>query len=168
MALTGLPRALTWDDFSEVDETPDGGDELAYTEAKWSLSYGFPPGTGDYKLNNIVVSVRILSDKSWVVTEGKTDALLKHEQGHYDITALGARDLHRALPALRAKTEAALRAKVDDLDATTQAAVNAMNDKYDSAAGGTNHGLDAAAQVRWSGKIRGAIANPNATLSSVG
>src|SRR5437868_9954221 len=130
MAFIGLPRAISWGDFTELEERPEGEDEDAYTKAKWNLTYGFPAGI-DYTLNNITVSMSMVTSESWVVKSAKSADLLKHEQGHYDITALGARDLHRQLPDLKAKTEKALRAAVKALEQKVQTEIDAMNDKYD-------------------------------------
>lgn len=167
MALVGLPRGITWDDFTEVEEQPAGEHEAAYTKARWNLSWGFPSGIGDYTVANVNITVEMLRDESWVVSGSKTAALLRHEQGHYDITALGARDLHRELPRLRSPTESGLRTAVRNLENRIKAEVAAMNVRYDGTSGGTNHGQDSAAQTRWNGTIATAISDPDATLSSI-
>ncbi len=166
MAFIGLPRAISWDDFSEVDTAPAGEAESAHANAKWSLDWGYK-WDKEYIVGDVNISARMLADKSWVVKSEKSSALLTHEQGHYDLTALGARDLHRELPKLTSKTEAGLKAAVAALERRIKAEVNAMNERYDGTTDGTNHGADAAAQIRWTGKIRIAVADDYATLSSI-
>jgi hypothetical protein len=168
MAFTGFPRAISWKDFTEVDAAPDGSDEEAYTKAKWNVSYGFPAGTGDYTVNNIVVSMTMVKTASWVVKGSQSDDLLKHEQGHFDITSLGGRDIHRELSNITAKSLKELKAAIAKLISDTEAAVAALNDTYDDKTKGTDHGADAKAQTRWSSKIATAIADPDATLDSIG
>ena len=104
---------------------------------------------------------------SWVVTDDESNDLLEHEQGHYGITALGARDLYNRLSSLTAANVAALRTAANAAKATIQSSINAMNIRYDGTTDGTNHGVDRAAQQRWSGKIRSAIADVNGTLSGL-
>lgn len=166
MAFIGLPRAISWEDFTEVQTAPAGAAESAHASAKWSLSWGYK-WDQEYILHDINVSVHMLADKSWVVKADKSSALLTHEQGHYDITALGARDLYREMPKLTHKTEAGLKAAVAALESRIKTEVKAMNVKYDGTTGGTNHGADSAAQTRWTGKIRLAVADDYATLSSI-
>jgi phosphoribosylformylglycinamidine (FGAM) synthase-like amidotransferase family enzyme len=54
--------------------------------------------------SSFTVNTRMDTTASWVVKGKKTAALLKHEQGHYDISALAARQFHDNALRLEADT----------------------------------------------------------------
>ena len=53
--------------------------------------------------------------ESWVLKNSKTEKLRKHEQLHYNISALGGRDLERGLKKLTAASPEELVSKRDKL-----------------------------------------------------
>ena len=109
MAFTGLSRAITWDDFTEVDSAPDGAGESAFIKAVFPFSYDYDSNGSSARITAVTMSISMDGSASWVVTDDESSDLLEHEQGHYGITALGARDLFRQLSALTAANVAALR-----------------------------------------------------------
>jgi hypothetical protein len=100
-ALIGYPRQLTWDDFRTIEEPPDG----TPPEHDAGLSMDFNPSYGIlYQQVNVIdnLRVKVVLKDAWCTTRARTDkALLKHEQGHFDITGLIARDLAAALLDLK-------------------------------------------------------------------
>ena len=99
------------------------------------------------------------SANTWVlqgVNMGSNQAqVLKHEQGHYNIAGIAARDVDTALKQQR---------NADQGDLATDAATTAdgiiasgqtEEDTYDGdpVDGGTDHGNDATQQARWNGLI---------------
>src|SRR5262245_30988779 len=91
VTLTGWPRALTWDDFTEVDSAPSGAtDEAAQidSQAIQPERVDITRESGRLRVSAYTVTVRVITDNSWVVRSQKSAALLSHEQGHYDITGL--------------------------------------------------------------------------------
>lgn len=167
MALTGLSRSLTWDDFSERDSAPDGSDESAFTKAVFPFTYDYETSGSSARITNVTMGISMDSSASWVVTDDESADLLEHEQGHYGITALGARDLYRQLSSLAAANVAALRAAANAAKTAIQSRIDAMNTRYDGTTDGTNHGQDRSAQQRWSGRIRSALADAAGTLGSL-
>jgi hypothetical protein len=113
--LVGLKRKLTWDDFK--GPVPAGSSYLSGTKMGVDRKVGGAAfGTGSFeasgsgfKLKNaVVITIQFDEKKSWKNT-GSLNAtqeqlLLEHEQGHYDIAALVARDMFIAIMALKAQT----------------------------------------------------------------
>ena len=101
MALTGFSHRVVWKEFRSVDE-PDGDGEQAFCQARFGISYGYNCTGGTCSTRNVVVNVRMDQTASWAVRGAsvRTAALLRHEQGHFDITALGARDAERQIRAI--------------------------------------------------------------------
>jgi hypothetical protein len=152
VVLAGWPRSLAWSDFPEVATRPAGATEAAQisTEVVQPDRVDIARAGGSLRLSSYTVRVRLVRDECWVVADQKSDALLVHEQGHYDITGLTARDMVAALAGVRASSAADLQQQVTDIIAAAGALASSLTSLYDgSASGGTNNGRDAAAQARW-------------------
>lgn len=59
--------------------------------------FGFESGINLFKDDNVFVQAVFYNHGSWVLQEGRTDYVLKHEQIHFDITEIYARMLRKAL-----------------------------------------------------------------------
>jgi hypothetical protein len=86
-----------------------------------------------------------------VVTGQKSDTLLAHEQGHFNITGLVARDLVKALGALRVATTDELQREVSRLYQAYDGWAKDLSKKYDDE---TNHGRNTKSQADWESRIR--------------
>ncbi len=93
--LHGFPYTLRWRDFTEV-ETSRTPPRKAFTVASLHMT-GWHVGTDDrgFKVQGLSIRVSRIKRSSWAVKSRETGALLDHEQGHFDITGLIARDLAR-------------------------------------------------------------------------
>jgi hypothetical protein len=173
--LNGLIRELKWADFGTPKDKPapkPGGFALAafthavYDGPSWSV---MPvPGTKpmEFELKDTVTVTIWLKHDSWVAKwvfkqpQRVQDNLLEHEQGHYDITALIARDMFIELMQLkqrRFKTAAEGEQAINAITARhSTAVIKTVNTKYDSSAE-TNHGWNPTAQQRWNGYIQEAF-----------
>src|SRR6266436_4042982 len=87
-------RKLKWDDYKRK---PKDGTGLDTESAVYFTALGV--GCKEGKVVNQVRAV-FEPDESWVDPTKKTDQLLKHEQGHFDLAELSARKLRKALDAL--------------------------------------------------------------------
>jgi hypothetical protein len=100
--LRGYPADVSWGDYKPVATSPDGVSN-AYTEARFNVSYDLKViiDSGNYRVSNVLVTVTKIKGNMWAVSgaAARTAALLKHEQGHFDIVGLCARDLCRELLA---------------------------------------------------------------------
>ena len=182
--LKNLFKTLTWADFTRRPLTPKPNQtiHLAATGAMIKPTLSNPtiipvPGSKPttYTLSdNVVISIEFDRVNSWVsdwvFTQSPTfqSNLLNHEQGHYNLIALIARDLFVDLMLLKQQRFAsaadgisAIRALIAPLQ-TTPHIVQKVTTLYDSAQQ-TNNGQDSVAQARWDGHIRTAFTQERST-----
>lgn len=97
-------------------------------------------------------------EQSWVRPGAKTDRLLGHEQGHFDLKEYHARLMrkaaadHQGVCPLTAEGFSRFDAMIDSIgriERTTQA-------RYESE---SNHGLDLPGQEKWAAEIASLIGN---------
>ena len=81
-------RRLTWEDFLCDPKTTS--DAVASTSTSLGIAYQIERGHLTY-----TITCHFSKHKSWGLL--KTDYILAHEQGHFDITEVCARKLHKAL-----------------------------------------------------------------------
>jgi len=81
-------RKLTWDDFKA--EPLKMGSTVAITSTHLGFSYSFANGKITYKID-----CWFDKRKSWGLV--KNDWILKHEQGHFDIAEIFARQLYKSV-----------------------------------------------------------------------
>jgi hypothetical protein len=105
LEIHGWPRQIQWSEFRELAERPPQEDEDAqiHSVGGGADNIDVIHRGNTYQISSITVEMTV-EDDSWVVRDRKSDSLLNHEQGHYDITALLWRDLATDLLALRAPT----------------------------------------------------------------
>ena len=105
--LTNLRRTLTWSDFS--GRPPQGTPWAAQTDSNFTVTTPTFQNAGGGKvtlIDQVTVTVVFNQNSSWRVDMRQWPAqleqdLLDHEQGHYNITALNARDLFIQLMRLK-------------------------------------------------------------------
>jgi hypothetical protein len=169
MAVLGWPKTLNWTHFGKPRTSVPlayGGShtdchieiDIAYS---WQGTRRLTPG-GDYALREVKVVVKTNSLDTWVIagvpTASNQARVLKHEQGHYNIAGITARDVERALAALRNSDSNALEAEATSVADAIIASGQTEEDTYDSDAadGGTEHGNDVAQQATWNSQIAAA------------
>lgn len=162
--LVGLFKKLTWNDFSG---TPDASSpHLAFTSASFTLpTVLLPQLVGD----NITVTINFNATRSWKkmneINNKKLrtpDQILKHEQGHYDIVALIARDLFIDLMQLKSnkyKNQAELNKDVRPILNKYNGVEKKLTTKYDSPTE-SDHGENGTGQDKWNRMIKEAFTSP--------
>ncbi len=168
--LEGHDEVLDWRDFQgSVPANRSGGDD-AECDARFDLQYDYDwddaPKKRGYRVDHVQVKVILDRSSMWAVKASRTPALLKHEQGHYDIVALVARDLYNELtgwdstnPPKRFRKETDLKSAVDGLSrkaralAARLAGTSGRVGVYDTQ---TKHGQDAKAQEEWNKALESA------------
>ena len=164
--------SIAWTDFTEKDTSPSPPREAFTTaDAKTPSSIKF---TKDSNSKFIVdpskfnVSLTMNVTNSWVVNGKQTNALLNHEQGHYNLTALSARDMLNDMLALTADTPAELGKALSTVQTNLQAELKSMNKMYDEDPNcGTDHGNKAGKQAQWDLRINNAMNSSTDRLSSL-
>ena len=102
--------------------------------------------------------------QSWVVRGGQNADLLRHQQGHFDITALGMREEANRVSALTGRSGRDITRQVDAIRREINRKIAAANRRYDTR---TNHSDSRTAQQRWSASIRSAKLRPDGNIDNL-
>lgn len=134
---------LTWQDFQgPIDRSSKG---VAATHSGLISSASLSPD------NTVTITVRsvFLRSSSWVKPEGRTADILRHEQGHFDITEIYAR---RANAAFRKHTftRKNFNKDISRIFNTYVEESNRLQQQYDLE---TNHSINEVRQKEWNEKI---------------
>ena len=164
--LLGRVRSVQWSDF--LAPPPPNSQNHAHIETDFNLAYTYASGPGGVQLNdNVTVTIRLHQNRSWakkqIINSWPSQArqdLLRHEQGHYDITALMGRDLFIDVMALKPQSFSNLPALQTALQTIRQRFnPQPIHDKYDHSQE-TNHGQNALKQTAWNQYIQTAFTSP--------
>jgi hypothetical protein len=160
LVVSGWPRALTWDDFSDLESRPADaeGNENAqiHCEINQPERVSVSREGGQRRVSSLTVTIGIVRADNWVVRSAKTPELLSHEQGHYDITGLMGRDMGNEILAARAGSLEDLQQQVTDIIERYRQRARDLNSRYDTETGG---GRNRDAQRRWDERIRSCMSN---------
>ncbi|MFC2082025.1 DUF922 domain-containing protein [Candidatus Bipolaricaulota bacterium] len=165
-------RPLGWDDFKgEVPGEEERGDKSASTLHE--TRYRYTPTitqtpSGRYRATiqtgSYTTTTTMIQTGSWVVPTDKTDALLSHEQRHFDLGEVYRRKLAAALQKLEGEgdtPEAAdedLARKAEELRRAMHEAEREQQDRYDQE---TDHGRNDEKQQEWDDRIEGWLDDPS-------
>jgi hypothetical protein len=161
MALNNFTHAVAWSEFTDFPVRPPNEDEDANISTHMSLSYTMGRKGRSVIVDTAEVDIVVVSDDSWIVSSKKTNDLLRHEQGHFDIQALIAREFYNSIFTLTGSSADDLRTKLNSLQARLQRSTNATNIRYDTA---TVHSTNTAVQQVWDQKLDAAKNNVNGTV----
>ena len=161
--LVNLRRTVSWNDFT--GQVPANSSHAAHIDTNMNLQYGHASSGGQTHLSdNVVVTVQLHRNQSWAKPGAvRTAALLNHEQRHYAITALMARDFFLDLMQLKDRTFASVAALRQEI--TRLAGVYASQPVHDQYDPETNHGLRPNDQRRWNCMIDRAFTQPRTPLT---
>jgi predicted secreted Zn-dependent protease len=165
MAITNFTYNVKWQDFTKINGRKAGINEDAQIK---TLTTKFQPSftkTDDgWKVKKIDVVMAVSKASSWVVKGKQTTELLQHEQGHYNIMALGVRDMYNKIMALTGKTRQAIMDEAKTIMGEVQPTVDEKDDLYDDQ---TDHGNITGSQLKWDKNIRGEMENEKGSLSNL-
>ena len=136
-------RTLSWKNFQRVRRPKEAGAD-ASTAHKISCS-----GT--------IVTLTLDTANTWVIQGRTSDALLKHEQGHWDIYVMKAEEINRAIQGSPGNT---FKAKFEEISQK----YDGIDRQYDEE---TDHSRNENKQEEWNCKIASAKRNHNLDLSVV-
>jgi hypothetical protein len=138
-------RKLSWNDFQ--CEPQRHTDAVALTSTSLGLAY---------QINNSVLTYEInctfAKDKSWGLL--KTDYILAHEQGHFDITEIYARKLNKAMQQYQFNAST-YKQDINDIYENIVHEKETSQQAYD---GQTDHSRNRKVQMEWLKKIESQLA----------
>jgi hypothetical protein len=151
MTPDGFDTTISWSSFKKRKTKPAGKDGDAETIATYTGSNIELAKNGNAVIiKTAEVTVTMNSRASWVVEGKETTSLLKHEQGHYDITSIGAREYYNQLLKLSGSSPKKLIDKVNDLNEAFEKMIGTLNVRYDEQ---TDHSKIMAEQEKWNKAI---------------
>ena len=110
------------------------------------------------------ISIGLVKSDCWVVESKKSDYLLNHEQKHYDIVAISAREFYNALLKMSASSTHELQTMVTNLQENVQKRVAEVDARYDDQ---TKHSLDKTIQDSWDKKIAAEKQKPDGSIDNL-
>ena len=156
-------RPLTWDDFKGTPDNNAKEDAEVSTTVHSDAQFEGTEG-GPITVTSVSTTATMEPDQSWVKDGKKTDDLLNHEQGHFDIAQIFALKKQQEMLGLvgkEFKDEAALQQKIDEICKKNDEDRKKMNDDYDKQ---TEHGTDKKKQEDWNKKIQKDLENEQKQL----
>jgi hypothetical protein len=185
-AMQGFPRTLSWRDFRSVATSlkppMDAQTGAGFQLQPWSVE----KTNGEYRVLNPKMVVTLNSSNTWVVQGKTSSALLVHEQGHFDIAGLIARDMisrildlsldEAVIDAVQGSGKTAqshmefatqrLQAYIQDYNKDAANMMNTLGSTPASPGDGlydrqTNHSQNAVAQAAWNSRLARIQASPN-------
>lgn len=151
MSLNGFDIRISWFQFREVSHRPAGVNEDAQISIEPYLSFRTRSHFGITEILDLNTTISVSRSRSWVRTGCKTEWLLNHEQGHFDITALGMREMYYSLLSLRRSPSAQFNRETTRVQHEIQRKIDETDLLYDIQ---TNHGMNASEQIRWMSRIQ--------------
>lgn len=134
-------RKLTWNDFKAPPDKSSPNAALTATNIKFNFSYNSRDG---FKYH---ITCQFDKNSSW--GRIKTDYILSHEQGHFDIAEIYARKLNKALKAYTPDAGSANK-ELNKIYEKTMHELTSTQAQYDRE---TNFSIDKTEQSRWLMKI---------------
>ena len=165
MAVNNFDYSVSWSRFNELSARPVNEKEDAQIHPEMAFS-NFQVGKKGNAviIKDVDIDIDLVRDDCWVVTSKKSTDLLKHEQGHYDILAICAREMYNAFLEITAKSTHDLQTKMEKVKTKLGDKVTVDDKRYDTK---TNHGIDKTIQQTWDRKIDSIKKNPNGTLDDL-
>lgn len=137
-------RKLVWADYTgKVDAASSFG---AMTEYQFSYRVSVMETAGDsIFFKNIEVILSFDHQKSWVKKDMMTDALLEHEQGHFNIGLMCVREFLSILKSTKF-IKAQYSTRLKQIFQGVSDKYQQMQKQYDAE---TNHSMNRTAQEKW-------------------
>lgn len=142
-------KRLVWDDF--LCEPKLGTDAVASTSTSLGIAYQLTDGQLKYH-----ITCHFNKEKSWGLM--KTDYILAHEQGHFDITEIFARRLNEALQNYQFNKRTFKR----DISEIYQSIVRQKEEYQKTYDAETDHSRNRKLQYDWLEKIEDLLAETDA------
>ncbi|MBL7701650.1 MAG: DUF922 domain-containing protein [Ferruginibacter sp.] len=137
-------RLLTWNDFKGEPDMNSSHDALTF----WNIDYGLKNirQKGDtMKIGEFTVTLSLEGDQCWIKPQKKSERLLKHEQGHFDI---GLICQHEIINTLNNTVffKADFQQKINSIFSSLLNKYQSLGRQYDKE---TNHSINQQSQDTW-------------------
>jgi len=146
-------RPLTWNDFTGKPDKESSHDANTY----WNIDYsfkGFQYKADTAVFTGLTVKLEFNSKQSWIKKDRQTDALLKHEQGHFNIGILCAKELQQTFTST-VFFKKDVQVKINALFGDIMKKYHEMGLQYDKE---TDHSKNKDEQRRWDELLQGKLA----------
>jgi hypothetical protein len=154
MSVTSVPepKDLKWSHYT--GPVPGGSPLDAFTKPKFTLGNTKLVKDGEkYRLDKVDIKLEMEKLECWVRPDKKSDSLLEHERGHWNMQKLVAKEMESALADLRADDPTSLsKVAGEKFDWYRLKRSGFVDKQYDD---DTNHGTNKPQQGIWDGKIAG-------------
>lgn len=166
MALNGFTYSVSWSDFSVVQSRPPNVPEDAQIHPEIRPSKFVLGKKGRLVIiKDVQIDIALVSSDCWVLsTQASNTALLKHEQGHYDIVALSARELFNGFLALSADSTHKLQEKATALQESMHKKVELVNQRYEDK---TKNSRNTSEQAIWDKRLGAEKQKPDGSIDNL-
>ena len=160
----GFDHDIAWSEFTRVEEAPARSSETAYVQVHRRIRYRWEWTGSEYGAVGVTASISMNTPRSWVEQGTENNRLLAHEQGHYDISAIGTREEATLVAALTAARGREIDESRREIGREIQRKINAADVRYDNE---TDHYRNRAVQNRWDRAIAAVKNNDAGTLDDL-
>lgn len=164
MSLSNFNYSISWSDFTPQPSRPHGADEDAFTKVRFHHSYNYARNGNVVTVTDATVDITMVTQQCWVVSGKTTNDLLQHEQGHFDITALGAKQFYNALLSITARSIRDMETSISQAHEKYQQKIDRANIRYDSQ---TNHSQNVKLQQQWDQSIAAEKQSPTGSIDNL-
>ena len=126
-------------------KNPKNSPYVSLTHSSIQMVYG-----GENNSLRFIIQTVFYPKTSWKKKKSINDHILKHEQGHFDLTEYYARLLRKGVSELEFKKFSTIDAQINKLFKKYSKEADKIQDDYDEE---TNHSIDKEEQTRWNKKI---------------
>lgn len=144
---------LEWGDFMGTPNatSPHDAETVTVLSSEWE---GEPTEDGKVNVTSVSATASFNKTASWVKENKNTTELLKHEQGHFDLAEIHAREKQKDMEKLVGKifdSEDDVNEEIHKICKKVQKKLDDWNEMYDKQ---TDHGKDEKKQQQWEEKIK--------------
>lgn len=166
MSLSGFNHTLHWSEFSVVDQRPQG----AVKDAEVAISIGniswrtAKQTNGDCAVVGVNAAITVDQNSSWVVNGKKGIYLRHHEQGRYDIKAIGVRQICDSIESLVKSRCEEIHHEAHKIQNSVLQLINETLARYEKQ---TNYGNNLPVQKAWEAQIKVVKLRHNGVLTDL-
>jgi hypothetical protein len=165
MSLSGFNHTLHWSEFQIVNQRPTGvvkeAEVAVLTNIIWHTATA---QSGDCHVVGINASIMVDKNQSWVLNGKKGIYLRHHEQGHYDIVAIGMREMYNKIVALIKSRCEDINQEARRIQQEVQQHMDNCRHRYEKQ---THHGGNRAVQSAWEAQIKSVKLRGNGMLADL-